>query len=206
MYKQQLVWLYEVLTGCWRQPVNTSHNYTNCCIYRVDPPEDEQQVCSKHVDAYYWNKLIESSASCWFALYGYITMHGKQNIKSEHIRTKYFVATKSIYLAECKMQIRLLEVSTIAVMPAVWEMSARWIVSRKNISIKVGTFFFTKCRRISSASVGIVCWAICREWERVALLLRTCDLVVSSNEATRLVFSARFMRFTTVYSGVSLAS
>ena len=28
-------------------------DYTNCCLYRVDPPDDEQQACSKHVEAYY---------------------------------------------------------------------------------------------------------------------------------------------------------
>jgi len=26
-------------------------DYTNCCLYRVDPPDDEQQTCSKHVEA-----------------------------------------------------------------------------------------------------------------------------------------------------------
>ena len=26
---------------------------TNCCLYTVDPPDDEQQDCSKHVEAYY---------------------------------------------------------------------------------------------------------------------------------------------------------
>ena len=56
-------------------------DYTSCCLYRVDPPDDEQQVCSKHVEAYYWNKLIEISVSCWFILYGYIMMHGQQNFK-----------------------------------------------------------------------------------------------------------------------------
>ena len=49
--------------------------------YRDDSPDDEQQACSKHVEAYYRSKLIENSASCWFILYGYITMHGQQNIK-----------------------------------------------------------------------------------------------------------------------------
>ena len=34
-----------------------------------DPPDDEQQAWSKHVEAYYWSKLIENSASCWFVLY-----------------------------------------------------------------------------------------------------------------------------------------
>ena len=71
-----------MLTGCWQQPVNITRDCTNCCLYRVDPPDDKQQACSKHVEAYYWNKLIENSASCWFRLYRYITMHGQQNIKN----------------------------------------------------------------------------------------------------------------------------
>jgi len=37
----------------WQQPVKITHDYTNCCLYRVDPPDDEQQACSKHVDDYY---------------------------------------------------------------------------------------------------------------------------------------------------------
>jgi len=68
-----------VLTGCWQQPVNTTHDCTSYCLYRVDPPDDEQQACSKHIEAYYSNKLIANSASCWFILYGYITMHDQQN-------------------------------------------------------------------------------------------------------------------------------
>ena len=38
-----------------QQPVNTTHDYTSCCLYRVDPPVDEQQACSKHtrIEAYY---------------------------------------------------------------------------------------------------------------------------------------------------------
>ena len=64
-----------------QQPVNITHDYTNCCLYRLDPPDVEQQACSKHVEVYYWNKLIENGASCWFMLYGYITIHCQQNIK-----------------------------------------------------------------------------------------------------------------------------
>ena len=45
-------------------------DYTNCCLYRVDPPDDEQQAYSKHVEAYYWNELIENTATFWFILYG----------------------------------------------------------------------------------------------------------------------------------------
>jgi hypothetical protein len=37
---------------------------------------------SKLVEVNYRNKLKINSASCWFLLQGYITMHGPQNIKS----------------------------------------------------------------------------------------------------------------------------
>jgi len=26
----------------WKQPVNITHDSTSCCLYRVDPPDDEQ--------------------------------------------------------------------------------------------------------------------------------------------------------------------
>jgi hypothetical protein len=43
-------WL--LLVSC-QQPVNITHDYTSFYLYRVDPPDDEQQACSKHVEAYY---------------------------------------------------------------------------------------------------------------------------------------------------------
>ena len=61
--------------------INTTNDYTSCCLYTVDLPDDEQQACSKHVQTYYWNKVTGNSAYCWFVLYGYIKMHGQQNIK-----------------------------------------------------------------------------------------------------------------------------
>ena len=61
--------------------VDTAIIYTNYCIYRVVPSDDEEQDCSKHVEVNYWNKLKVNSASCWFFLHGYITMHGQQNIE-----------------------------------------------------------------------------------------------------------------------------
>ena len=43
-----------MLTGCRQQLVNTTRDYTNCYLYRADPPDDdEQQACSKHVEAYH---------------------------------------------------------------------------------------------------------------------------------------------------------
>ena len=73
-----------VLTECWQQQQtdNITHDYTNCCLYTVDPPDDEQQACSKHLLAYYWNKWIENISTCWFILYGYNTIHCQQNFKS----------------------------------------------------------------------------------------------------------------------------
>jgi len=37
----------------WQQPVNITHGCTSCCLCRGDLPDDEQQACSKHVEAYY---------------------------------------------------------------------------------------------------------------------------------------------------------
>lgn len=65
--------------------------YTNSCIYRVVPPDDEQEACSKHVEVNYWNKLKVDSASCWFLLYGYIMIHGQQNIKFATIKFKLWL-------------------------------------------------------------------------------------------------------------------
>jgi len=41
-----------MLTGC-QLPVNITPGYTNCCLYGVDSPDDEQQACSKLVEDYY---------------------------------------------------------------------------------------------------------------------------------------------------------
>jgi len=42
-----------ITAGSSQQPVNIMHDNTNFCLYRVDPPDDERQACSKHVEAYY---------------------------------------------------------------------------------------------------------------------------------------------------------
>ena len=46
--------------------------HTNCCMYRVVSPDDEQYACSKHVEVNFLNKWKVNSASYWFLLYGYI--------------------------------------------------------------------------------------------------------------------------------------
>jgi len=55
-YSHALCWLAAGRIGMEFHPVNITHNYTNCCLYRADPPSpsDEQQACSKHAEAYYW--------------------------------------------------------------------------------------------------------------------------------------------------------
>ena len=40
-----------------QQPLNITHDYTNCCLYRADSLDDEQQAWSKQVEVYCWNKL-----------------------------------------------------------------------------------------------------------------------------------------------------
>jgi len=53
-YSHAVYWLVPgkiwLLTGSCQQPVNTTHDYTNCCLYTVNPPNDEQQACSKYVE------------------------------------------------------------------------------------------------------------------------------------------------------------
>jgi hypothetical protein len=84
-----------MLIGCCQQPVNTTHDNTNCCLYTVDPPDDEQQAYSKHVEAYYWYKLIENNASCWFILYGYSDKDSSKKQPSSLLRTVKVKPTKA---------------------------------------------------------------------------------------------------------------
>ena len=55
-------------------PTASQHKYmkyTNCCVYRVVPPDDDQSTCSKQGEVNYRNKLKLNSASCWFLLHKY---------------------------------------------------------------------------------------------------------------------------------------
>jgi len=59
------------------------HIYNNwyvMCIYSI-PPDDGLQICPKHVEVDWRNKLRINSASSWFLLHRYIEMHGQQTIK-----------------------------------------------------------------------------------------------------------------------------
>jgi hypothetical protein len=35
---------------CWLAADGIGMDNTSCCLYRLDPPDDEQQACSKHVE------------------------------------------------------------------------------------------------------------------------------------------------------------
>jgi len=48
-----LLTVHRDILGSCQQPVSITHDYTSCCLYRVDPHDDEQQACLKHVEAYY---------------------------------------------------------------------------------------------------------------------------------------------------------
>jgi hypothetical protein len=54
---------------------------TSCWQDRDGTPDDEQQACSKDVEVYYSNKLIENHASCWFILYGYTRQYSLSQSK-----------------------------------------------------------------------------------------------------------------------------
>ena len=49
-------------------------------IYSLHP-DNGQQICPKHVEVDWRDKLTINRASRWFLLHGCIEMHGKQNIK-----------------------------------------------------------------------------------------------------------------------------
>jgi hypothetical protein len=44
-------------------------------------PDDGLQICPKHVEVDWWNKLRINSASSWFSLHGCVEMHSQQNIE-----------------------------------------------------------------------------------------------------------------------------
>jgi len=69
---------------CIYNPANRQstkkHNMYQLYIYSI-PPDDGLQICPKHVEVAWWNKLWTDRASVWFLLHSSIEMHGQQNIK-----------------------------------------------------------------------------------------------------------------------------
>jgi hypothetical protein len=70
---------------------------TNCHIYIYSlPTDDGLQICPKHVEVDWRNKLRINNASNWFSLKGCIEMHGQQNIEIEPY-TLYFYSFYSLH-------------------------------------------------------------------------------------------------------------
>ena len=81
---------------------------TACCLYTVDPPDEEQQACSKHVEAYYWNKLIINSANCWFILYGRVGFESSDAVKvhsDQNTRLFFHLLQSSTQEHKCYAQV-----------------------------------------------------------------------------------------------------
>ena len=57
------------------------HNTCQLLYVYSTLPDDGLQICPKHVQVDWWNKLMVNSASSWFSLNGCIEMHGQQNVK-----------------------------------------------------------------------------------------------------------------------------
>ena len=89
IYIQQLVcivlfsWLSIVWVGM-EQSTKKHSTYQLLYIYSI-PPDDGLQICPKHVEVDWWNKLRINSVSSWFSLHGCIEMHGQQNIKKHSV-------------------------------------------------------------------------------------------------------------------------
>ena len=72
-------WLY-VDRPANLQPTEKHNTYELLYIYSI-PPDDGLQICPKHVEADWRNKLRINGTSSWFLLHRYIEMHGQQTIK-----------------------------------------------------------------------------------------------------------------------------
>ena len=76
-----LCFLVDCLSAAANRQSNKKHNtYQFLYIYSI-PPDDGLQICPKHVQVDWRNKLRINSASGWFSLRGCIEMHGQRNVK-----------------------------------------------------------------------------------------------------------------------------
>jgi len=65
-----------------RQSTEQHNTYHSLYIYSV-PPDDGLQMCPKHVEVDWRNKLRINNASSWFVLHRNIEMHDQQNTKKK---------------------------------------------------------------------------------------------------------------------------
>ena len=80
------------LTVCWlefhpnpanRQSTKKHNTYQLLYIYGV-PPDDGLQICPKHIEVDWRNKMRINSALSWFLLHRCIEMHDQQNVKKSY--------------------------------------------------------------------------------------------------------------------------
>ena len=115
-HHQEVYYIYTTETGrdgtqFHLDPANRqsteSTTRTNRCIYIYIysiPPYDGLQICPKHVEVGWRNKLRINSASSWLLLHRCIEMHGQQNIK---FRIPLFTDTAFVLLLYIKVAILL---------------------------------------------------------------------------------------------------
>ena len=87
------------------------------------PPDNGLQICPKHVEVDWQNKLRINSGSSWFLLHRYIEMHGQQNIK---FRIPLFTDTTFVLLLFIKVAI-LCSVDLLCLLNCIIELY-RWLV------------------------------------------------------------------------------
>jgi hypothetical protein len=81
IYTTISTWCTFHLTACGTDSQNEKHNTYQLYIYSK-PPDDGLQICPKHVEVVWRNKLRINSASSGFLLHRCIETHGQQNIKN----------------------------------------------------------------------------------------------------------------------------
>ena len=77
-------WLYVGRVGMEPRPTDSQLKNTTRTelLYSYSiPPDDGLQICPRHVEVDWSNKLRINSASSWFSLHRCIEMHGQQNMK-----------------------------------------------------------------------------------------------------------------------------
>ena len=81
LYTQQQVFVMLVMFTVCQQTVNiTSMTNTYCCVYKVETPDDGQQICPKHVQFFIKINLTKQCISLAFII-EYIMTHGPLNVK-----------------------------------------------------------------------------------------------------------------------------
>jgi hypothetical protein len=78
-----------------RQSTKKHNTYQFLYIYSI-PPDDWLQICPKHVQVDWRNKLRINGASSWFSLHACIEMHGQRNVKFTRPRIRILSSFSSL--------------------------------------------------------------------------------------------------------------